>query len=101
MIINEKVLDQEIDFQDVLDYWSKFFPEVNNQIEVEDLIHQSTNRKIVDFKKEWEKESLRSALNKQKIDSFFNFKPNNNLLRILSTLNKENFPFLNFFKPLF
>ncbi|EFI66094.1 Lanthionine synthetase C family protein [Lysinibacillus fusiformis ZC1] len=101
MIINEKVLDQEIDFQDVLDYLSKFFPEVKTQIEVEDLIHQKTNRKFVDFKEEWEKESMRFALNKQKIDSLFNFKPNNNLFRILSTLNKEDFPFLNFFKPLF
>lgn len=101
MIINEKVLNQEIDFQDVLEYWSKFFPEVKTQIEVEDLIHQTTNRKFVDFKEEWEKESMRFALNKQKIDSLFNFKPNNKLFRILSTLKKEDFPFLNFFKPLF
>ncbi|MGE7674928.1 type 2 lanthipeptide synthetase LanM family protein [Lysinibacillus sp. NPDC094403] len=101
MIINEREQIPKIDFQDVLNYWKKFFPELKDPNEFEDIIFKSTNKDIAVFKEEWEKESIRFALNKQKIDSFFNFNPDKDLSCILSSLKKEDFPFLNFFKPIF
>ncbi|PFJ06662.1 hypothetical protein COD67_03990 [Bacillus cereus] len=90
----------EIEYKDVIDYWEKFFPELKNNLSINELLQNTSGKKFETLEEEWEKSLEKNIDILNMIDEILNYKYDSELTSIFHTLPHEQFPYLNFSKPI-
>lgn len=89
-----------IDYKDVMNYWKKFFPELKDENDIDDLLIRTSGLSFKKLEAKWN-----SAVNGQKyitfIEDLFSNMPNeSDVDDIIKTLPQHDFPYINFLTPL-
>ncbi|WP_061860237.1 type 2 lanthipeptide synthetase LanM family protein [Priestia megaterium] len=96
-MINTIDFKEEIKYSDLVNYWMKFFPEVDSIDKFEDIIKQSFDKDLISMVEEW-KANAETSNNKATVILKETY--SNAIEDIFENFNSQDLQFFNFFQPI-